>query len=59
MNNIITQNSHPHRRNNPLLDEWILVSPHRTNRPWQGSVEKKIKFEKPEYDSDCYLCPGN
>ncbi len=50
---------HPHRRYNPLIDEWILVSPHRTKRPWQGSHEKRALDERPRYDPDCYLCPGN
>ena len=49
----------PHRRYNPLIDEWILVSPHRTKRPWQGKVEEGDKEVKPAYDPDCYLCPGN
>ncbi len=49
----------PHRRYNPLTDEWILVSPHRTERPWLGQVEKRPTEERPSYDPTCYLCPGN
>ncbi len=49
----------PHRRYNPLLDEWILVSPHRTKRPWRGGREKAPADQRPRYDPDCYLCPGN
>lgn len=50
--------SFPHRRYNPLLDEWVLVSPHRTQRPWQGQREASAD-ERPSYDPTCYLCPGN
>lgn len=49
----------PHRRFNVLTGEWILVSPHRTQRPWQGQVEDKQKEKQPEYDPTCYLCPKN
>jgi len=49
----------PHRRYNPLTREWVLVSPHRTERPWQGQVEQTPPEERPEYDATCYLCPGN
>ena len=49
----------PHRRYNPLLDEWILVSPHRAKRPWQGQNETISTEKRPEYDAECYLCPGN
>lgn len=50
---------HPHRRYNPLTREWVLVSPHRTKRPWQGQVEKLPPDTRPAYDPKCYLCPTN
>ncbi len=49
----------PHRRHNPLTGEWVLVSPHRTKRPWQGKVEQLATNIRPEHDPKCYLCPGN
>lgn len=50
---------HPHRRRNPLTGDYVLVSPHRTKRPWQGRVEKTADEQRPTYDPTCYLCPGN
>jgi UDPglucose--hexose-1-phosphate uridylyltransferase len=50
---------HPHRRLNQLPGKWVLVSPHRTKRPWQGSQEQTPPDDRPAYDPDCYLCPGN
>jgi len=52
-------NQDPHRRLNVLTGEWVLVSPHRTQRPWQGQVEKPAPEMQPEFDPTCYLCPGN
>ena len=51
--------NNPHRRFNPLTNEWVLVSPHRAKRPWLGQVEKRPAQSLPEYDPACYLCPGN
>lgn len=50
---------HPHRRRNPLTGEYVLVSPHRTKRPWQGQVERLPPDNRPAHDPKCYLCPGN
>lgn len=48
-----------HARKNLLTGEWILVSPNRMDRPWQGQVEVPDNASVPEFSSDCYLCPGN
>ena len=50
---------HPHRRYNPLTREWVLVSPQRTERPWQGQMEDVPQEHQLQYDPECYLCPGN
>ncbi len=52
-------NENPHRRYNILTGEWVLVSPHRTKRPWQGKTEVSNTIKRKSYDKDCYLCPGN
>ncbi|MBA3896644.1 MAG: UDP-glucose--hexose-1-phosphate uridylyltransferase [Sphingomonadaceae bacterium] len=49
----------PHRRRDLLTNEWVLVSPHRAARPWQGAVETADEMSLPHHDPDCYLCPGN
>jgi UDPglucose--hexose-1-phosphate uridylyltransferase len=51
--------SDPHRRRNPLTGDHVLVSPHRTKRPWQGQTEATARDGRPAHDPTCYLCPGN
>ena len=52
-------NEHSHIRQNPLTGDYVMVSPHRTKRPWQGKTEDSVTDTRPKYDSTCYLCAGN
>jgi UDPglucose--hexose-1-phosphate uridylyltransferase len=56
---VVSYTENPHRRYNPLTDDWVLCSPHRTRRPWLGQVEAPEPERLPQYDPKCYLCPGN
>ena len=55
----MSMQTNSHRRRNLLTGEWVLVSPHRTQRPWQGQVDDPEGGDGLRYDPDCYLCPGN
>lgn len=50
---------HPHRRRNLLTGEWVLVSPHRAKRPWQGEEAPTPATHALSHDPECFLCPGN
>jgi len=50
---------HSHKRKNLLTGDWVLVSPHRAQRPWQGQIDAPERSEEKPYQEDCYLCPGN
>ena len=55
----MNNSDHSHARRNALTGEWVLVSPHRLRRPWQGQLETTDNEALPAHDDECYLCPGN
>jgi UDPglucose--hexose-1-phosphate uridylyltransferase len=55
----VSAETRPHRRRNPLTGQWVLVSPQRTQRPWQGRNEAAARDKRPPHDPGCYLCPDN
>jgi UDPglucose--hexose-1-phosphate uridylyltransferase len=59
MSELLDLRADPHRRLNALTGEWVIVSPQRTDRPWQGQVEQPSAAKVPEYDPACYMCPRN
>lgn len=54
----ILSQTHSYRRKNALTGDWVLVSPHRGNRPWSGEASPATAQEKPQHDANCPLCPG-